>query len=117
LAEARLAVRGCGDERLRGCGAVDLTQQHLGNCGFDHSTEGQHEGALRAACVMRGVKVPALDGHDHPPTSKLPFQVNPSTGLTPPCTTAQVLNIVYAGGRCSGGFFPNGMSGTIVCRP
>jgi hypothetical protein len=80
------------------------------------ATEGQHEGALRIACVMKGVTVPALDANDHPPTSNVPFDVNPANGLTPPRTFAQVLNIVYAGGRCAGGFYPNGMSGTIVCR-
>jgi len=27
-----------------------------------------------------------------------------------------VLNIVYAGGKCSGGFYPDGMNGVIVCQ-
>jgi hypothetical protein len=31
-------------------------------------------------------------------------------------TTSQVLNIVYAGKKCAGGFYPNGMNGTIVCQ-
>jgi hypothetical protein len=79
-------------------------------------TEGQHEGALRTACVMSGIRVPPLDAKDHPPTPSLAFNVDPATGLTPARTFAEVLNIVYAGGRCAGGFFPNGLSGTIVCQ-
>jgi len=36
--------------------------------------------------------------------------------LSIPRTPAEVLNIVYAGGKCSGGFYPDGMNGVIVCQ-
>jgi hypothetical protein len=33
-----------------------------------------------------------------------------------PRTPSQVLNIVYHGGQCSGGFYPDGMNGTVTCQ-
>jgi hypothetical protein len=33
-----------------------------------------------------------------------------------PRTPSEVLNIVYAGGSSSGGFYPNGMNGTITMQ-
>jgi hypothetical protein len=98
-------------------GATPLitNKTYLAAAGAILATEGQHEGALRLACVMSGVTVPPVDARDVPPTAKLPFFVD-KNGLSIPRTTSQVLNIVYAGGRCSGGFFPNGMNGTIVCQ-
>jgi hypothetical protein len=48
-------------------------------------------------------------------TAKTLYDVDKNS-LSIPRTTSQVLNIVYGGGRCSGGFFPNGMNGTIVCQ-
>jgi hypothetical protein len=35
--------------------------------------------------------------------------------LSIPRTTSQVLKIVYGGGDCAGGFYPDGMNGKIVC--
>jgi hypothetical protein len=78
-------------------------------------TEAQHSGAIRTACINNGVKSPAVDSLDVPPTSSTPFDID-SNGLSIPRTTAQVLNVVYGGGNCSGGFFPDGMNGTIVCQ-
>ncbi len=99
-------------------GAAPLIQDNtiLATAASIAGTEGQHEGALRTGCVMSGITVPPLDALDHPPTPQLAFNVNPANGLTPARTAAQVLNIVYAGGRCAGGFFPDGLSGTIVCQ-
>ncbi len=77
------------------------------------ATEAQHSGSMRLACIWYGVNSPAVDSMDIPPTESAPFDVDPSTGLSIPRTAAQVLNIVYGGGAHSGGFYPDGMNGTI----
>lgn len=78
-------------------------------------TEAQHSGAIRRACYSMGISSPAVDGLDIPPSAAHPFFVD-ANALSIPRTTAQVLNIVYHGGKCAGGFYPNGMNGTIVCQ-
>ncbi|QNI30728.1 ferritin-like domain-containing protein [Alloacidobacterium dinghuense] len=77
--------------------------------------EAQHSGSLRLACIQNAVSSPAVDSLDIPPTPKAPYDDN-AKGLSIPRTVSQVLNIVYHGGRCSGGFYPNGMNGSIVCQ-
>lgn len=89
--------------------------KHIATAGAILATESQHEGALRLACIQAGVSSPALDGKDIATTPSTPFAVN-SKGLSIPRTFAEVLNVVYAGGNCNGGFFPNGMNGQIVCK-
>ncbi len=79
------------------------------------SAESQHSGYLRMLCINNGVVSPAVDSLDIPPTPSAPFFLN-NQSLGIPRTAAQVLNVVYHGGRCSGGFFPEGMNGTIVCQ-
>lgn len=80
-------------------------------------TEAQHEGNLRQLCIALGVSSPAVDGSDTPPSGTAVFNTSPTTGLNPVRTTSQVLQIVYAAagktGVASGGFFPNGLNGTI----
>jgi hypothetical protein len=78
-------------------------------------TEAEHSGSIRYACITMGVTSPAVDNLDVPPTRATPFCVD-NNALAIARTTAQVLNIVYAGGNCSGGFYPDGMNGTIVCQ-
>jgi hypothetical protein len=77
--------------------------------------EAFHSGAIRLGCIMTGVTSPAVDALDVPPTSSKPFDVN-GNALAIPRTTSQVLNIVYAGGTSSGGFYPDGMNGVIVSQ-
>jgi hypothetical protein len=80
------------------------------------ATEAQHSGSIRLECLNHNVTSPAVDTLDIPPTHGTPYDVTSTTALSIPRTTAQVLNIVYAGGNCSGGFYPEGMNGTIVCQ-
>ena len=98
-------------------GAAPLisNKTYLAAAGAILATEAQHSGSIRTACVMNDVDSPAVDSLDVPPTSRTPFDVN-SNALSIPRTTSQVLNIVYAGGSCSGGFYPDGMNGTIRCQ-
>jgi len=79
------------------------------------ATEAQHSGSLRLECILRNVTSPAVDSLDVPPTKSTPYDVN-RDALSIPRTTAQVLNIVYGGGSCSGGFYPDGMNGSIKCQ-
>jgi hypothetical protein len=98
-------------------GAAPLisSNAYLATAGAILGTEAQHSGAIRLACIWNGVSSPAVDKLDIPPTSSHPFDVD-SNALCIPRTTSQVLNIVYGGGRCSGGFYPDGMNGVIVCQ-
>jgi hypothetical protein len=80
--------------------------------------EAQHEGLLRELCIMLNVTSPAADAQDQPPIAAKVFNTGATSGLNPVRTTSQVLQIVYAApgrtGISSGGFFPNGMNGTII---
>ncbi|HXM20867.1 MAG TPA: ferritin-like domain-containing protein [Terriglobales bacterium] len=98
-------------------GAAPLikSKKYLGAAAAIMATEAQHSGSVRVECIMDGVDSPAVDSLDVPPTSKSPYDVD-KNALSIPRTTSQVLNIVYAGGKCSGGFYPDGMNGTIVCQ-
>jgi hypothetical protein len=80
------------------------------------ATEAQHSGSIRLACIQNHVTSGAVDSLDIPPTSQAPYDVASSNALSIPRTTAQVLNVVYAGGNCSGGFYPDGMNGVIICQ-
>jgi hypothetical protein len=75
----------------------------------------KHSGALRLACIMNGVDSPAVDASDIPPDSLHPFAA-PIEGLTKARTTSKVLAIVYGGGKSSGGFYPDGLNGTITSQ-
>jgi hypothetical protein len=99
-------------------GAAPLisSSAYLAAAGAILSTEAQHSGSIRLACIWNGVSSPAVDKLDVPPTSSNPYDVTSSTALSIPRTTAQVLNIVYAGDNCAGGFYPMGMNGNIKCQ-
>jgi hypothetical protein len=92
------------------------SKTYLAAAGAILSTEAQHSGSLRLACIDNDVTSPAVDSLDIPPTQKTPYDVTSTNALSIPRTTAQVLNIVYHGGQCSGGFYPDGMNGTIICQ-
>lgn len=99
-------------------GAAPLisNKTYLAAAGAILATEAQHSGSIRLACIDNEVTSPAVDSLDIPPTQSTPYDVTSSNALSIPRTTAQVLNIVYAGGNCSGGFYPDGMNGTIICQ-
>lgn len=80
-------------------------------------TEAQHAGFTRELCIVNNVTSPAVDSQDQPPTLSKIFNTSATTGLNPVRTTSQVLQIVYGAvgtlGVSKGGFFPNGLNGTI----
>jgi hypothetical protein len=80
------------------------------------AAEAQHSGSIRLACIDNRVTSPAVDSLDIPPTSQTPYDVTSKNALSIPRTPSQVLNIVYHGGQCSGGFYPDGMNGAIACQ-
>ena len=77
------------------------------------ATEAQHVGTIREVCINKGITCPSVDSRDVPPTTANPYDVD-ANALSIPRTTSQVLNIVYAGGSSSGGFYPEGMNGNIA---
>ncbi len=93
-----------------------VSKTYLAAAGAILATEAQHAGSIRLACIDNHVTSPAVDSLDVPPTSQNPYDVTSTNALSIPRTTAQVLNIVYHGGQCSGGFYPVGMNGTIICQ-
>jgi hypothetical protein len=99
-------------------GAAPLisSKTYLAAAGAILATEAQHSGSIRLACIQNDVTSPAVDSLDIPPTQQTPYDVSSSNALSIPRTTSQVLAIVYAGGTCTGGFYPDGMNGTITCR-
>ena len=80
-------------------------------------TEALHAGNLRLFIDQKSISITALDSLDvvPPPAGTQFFTTTPpaQSALAVIRTTTQVLNIVYAGGAHSGGFFPNGLNGNI----
>lgn len=78
-------------------------------------TEAQHAGILRFLASDARLQVPQVDAKAVPtiglPNGRL-FFVD-GNALSPARTTAEVLKIVYGGGSRSGGFFPDGVNGSI----
>jgi len=95
--------------------ATDLSGNNLQAAAQILAVEAYHAGNIRLYCVEDAVACPALDSMDVPPTEQHFFPTL-SNGLAVIRTTSQVLSIVYANsasGTAKGGFFPNGVNGTI----
>jgi hypothetical protein len=98
-------------------GAINLIpqSQYLPPVAAILATEAQHSGSIRDVCVMNGVSSPAVDNFDVVPSPGSPYNVdNNALGIRR--NASQVLNIVYAGNRTSGGFYPEGMNGAIASQ-
>lgn len=78
------------------------------------ATEAMHSGNIRKQVQGHGVPTTPVDSLDvlPPPSGRQFFTVN-QQALAVIRTTSQVLSIVYGGGTTSGGFFPDGVNGTI----
>jgi hypothetical protein len=79
-------------------------------------TEAEHSSSIRLQMAMLGIPSAAIDGVDIiPPPSGVNYFPLDSNGLTQTRTTGQVLYLAYgnSANATSGGFFPNGVNGTI----
>ena len=104
-----------GVSAYRGAAPLIDSSQILSAAAGIALTEGQHAGILRLLAGDNRLQVPQVDDKAIPtfglPAGRL-FFVD-GNGLSPARSASEVLKIVYAGGTTSGGFFPNGVNGTI----
>ena len=81
------------------------------------SVEGEHAANIRLQIARLGIPIPPLDGADvvPPPAGSNMFSTNKANGLSAVRTPGQVLYLAYGNkaNATSGGFFPNGVNGTI----
>ncbi len=80
------------------------------------AVEAMHAGNIRFQVARNAISTTALDGADHipPPSGSLYFSTD-SMALTETRTPGQVLYLAFGGAAnaTSGGFFPNGVNGTL----
>jgi hypothetical protein len=105
-----------GVSAYRGAAPLISNKQILSAAAGIALTEAQHAGILRLLASDNKLQVPQVDASAIPtfPLENGRLFFVDGNGLSPARTTAQVLSIVYAGGRRNGGFFPDGVNGTIV---
>ncbi len=117
LAEAR-AFEDVGVSAYGGAAPLIDSKVILGAAARIALTEGEHVGNIRLLVGLNEVKTKKLDSQDVlPPPSGTDFFSLNSKGLTIVRTPSQVLAIVYANaakGTNHGGFFPNGVNGTLT---
>jgi hypothetical protein len=115
IAVAR-AFEDVGVSAYAGAAPLIYTNSILGYAARILATEGYHAANLRLHAALYQAATTAVDGADTlPPPSGTKFFPTNSLGLPPVRTPGQVLNIVYgsAANATSGGFFPNGVNGTL----
>jgi len=79
------------------------------------AVEAYHAGNIRLLVAQQSVPTTQVDNMDVlPPPTGTQYFTTDSQGLGLARTTRQVLNILYGTTGASGGFFPNGLNGTIV---
>lgn len=98
--------------------ATLLTGNNLATAAKLLATEAYHASGVRLKVIDTGISStqPKLDSLDVPPASPNAFFTVDASGLAIARTPSQVLMIVYATtstGVSAGGFFPNGVNGTI----
>lgn len=79
------------------------------------AVEAYHASNIRQNIIQLGLTSAATDSMDVPPTTSAYFCEKGALAIER--TPQEVLNIVYANtstGVISGGFYPNGVNGTIV---
>jgi Ferritin-like domain len=112
------AFEDVGVSAYGGAAPLISSKAYLGVAAQIALTEAYHAGSLRLMCAVDDSPTFAVDANDilPPPSGKQYFTVN-SQALAVVRSTSQVLSIVYANstsGATGGGFYPNGMNGTIT---
>ncbi|HET9986241.1 MAG TPA: hypothetical protein VFQ38_21760 [Longimicrobiales bacterium] len=77
------------------------------------ATEAEHSGTIRFLALSHNVESPAFDDLDIPPTKGRPFSTDPERGMTVARDPQQVRKIVYGGKAGRGGFYPEGLNGSV----
>jgi hypothetical protein len=99
-------------------GAAPLIQSSaiLGYAARILATEALHSGSIRTQIARLGIATtPPLDGADHlPPPSGSQYFPTDTNAITETRTPGQVLYLAYGGASLlAGGFFPNGVNGSL----
>jgi hypothetical protein len=110
------AFEDVGVTAYAGAAPLISSKSILGTAAQILAAEAEHVSNIRLQIAQLGIPTTLLDGVDilPPPSGQNYFSLT-SMGLAQTRTTGQVLNIVYGGmaNVTSGGFFPNGVNGTI----
>lgn len=102
-----------GVSAFNGAAGLLADKGHLEAAARILATEAEHSGAIRFLALSHNVESPAFDDLDIPPTKGHPFSTDPQRGMTVARDPQQVLRIVYGGKAGRGGFYPEGLNGTV----
>lgn len=102
-----------------GAAALPVVAQspYIGTAARILATEAEHTGNIRLQIARLGIPTTAIDGVDiiPPPSGNDFISADNTMGLTAVRTPGQVLFLAYGnmGNATAGGFYPNGVNGTI----